>query len=202
MGTKNGYQMLIMGCVWCNLLSSLYFTQSHARDKSIIRWVLGLMGDVSPVDTLTFNVSGKTVIIRGCTWIETHRCVLGLSSLVPNVRTPSRIGACIIGTPKTTQQQACIHSFSTEWYRPDISLMIWPPLVVVGYTIRHSVSCTSEMHNEETVLPPVPPPTLQRRCPFCPFVTATSLAGSAQVRLIKLPSPWNFKASVIHLHAC
>jgi len=121
------------------------------------------------------------------------------SGLVPKVRTPSRMGACIPLAPKTTQQHAWRRSFSIEWWRPDICLMIWPPAVVIGSTIWQDVTWTSDIQTAELARLPETRPLWQIRRPFVPPLTAMSSLGSIRARLTIFPSFVNCKFVAIHL---
>ena len=125
--------------------------------------------------------------------------VLCFSGLVPNIITPSLMGACNPWTPNTMQQKDWRRLFSREWCRPIICLIICPPLVIRGSAMWHSITLMSDMHTDDIVLLPVPPATLQRWCPALPFLIAMKLDGSTWERLTKLPFISNFKASIIHL---
>ena len=110
-----------------------------------------------------------------------------------------QMGACNSWTPNTMQQKDWRCSFSREWCRPIICLIICLPLVIRGLAMWHSITLMSDMHTDNIVLLPVPPATLKRWCPALPFLITMKLDGSTQERLMKLPFISNFKVSIIHL---
>ena len=109
--------------------------------------------------------------------------ILCFSGLVPNVITPSLMGAYNPWTPNTTQPKDWRYLFSREWCWPIICLIVCLTLVIRGLAMWHSITLMSDMHTDDIVLPPVPPATLQRWCPALSFLINTRKTNKVAIHL-------------------